>query len=252
MEEKTFNLLVLGWCAVALLLFLILLRVKAPYGRHSSSGWGITIPNRWGWFLMETTAPAVFLWFFLRGNTEKNSVLWIAAGLFLLHYANRSLVYPFRIRTRGKRMPLVVALMAVFFNTVNGFLLGYSHGNLQIYDSPGWLARPSSLAGLLLFAAGMAINLASDETLIRMRKKNGKAYGIPEGGLFTLVSCPNFLGEIIEWGGYALFCFSLPALSFFIWTFSNLVPRALNHHRWYRERFPGYPPGRRAVFPWLL
>jgi hypothetical protein len=35
-------------------------------------------------------------------------------------------------------------------------------------------------------------------------------------------------------------------------TSANLVPRAIAHHRWYRETFPEYPPERKAVLPLLL
>jgi len=108
------------------------------------------------------------------------------------------------------------------------------------------------ISGLLIFLAGMAINITSDEKLIHLRKKKNNGYQIPRGGLFEKVSCPNFLGEIVEWGGYALLCWSLPALSFFVWTFCNLVPRALSHHRWYRSYFTDYPESRRAVFPCFL
>jgi hypothetical protein len=45
---------------------------------------------------------------------------------------------------------------------------------------------------------------------------------------------------------------NLPALSFAIWTFANLVPRALNHHNWYKDKFPDYPKNRKAVFPFLF
>ncbi len=252
LEANTFHLLVQAWMLIALILFGVLLLVKAPYGRHSSRSWGPTLSNRWGWFLMEIPSLVVFLSFLLTGKASKTAAVWIIAGLYLLHYANRSLIYPFRIRTRGKRMPLAVALMAIFFNLVNGTLLGYYLGTLQTRYDAEWLSRPEFLSGFLLFLAGMAINLRADETLIRLRKDSGNGYRLPNGGLFNLVSCPNFLGEIIEWGGYALLCWSLPALSFFIWTFCNLVPRALNHHQWYREQFPEYPPGRKAVFPFLL
>ena len=47
-------------------------------------------------------------------------------------------------------------------------------------------------------------------------------------------------------------CWNLPALSFAVWTFANLVPRAVSHHKWYRRTFPDYPPARRAVIPALL
>jgi protein-S-isoprenylcysteine O-methyltransferase Ste14 len=72
------------------------------------------------------------------------------------------------------------------------------------------------------------------------------------GFLFEHVSCPNYLGEIVEWTGWALAAWSLAGLSFAFWTIANLAPRALAHHRWYRERFPEYPPFRRAIVPWVL
>ncbi|HSM13639.1 MAG TPA: hypothetical protein VLA66_06195 [Thermoanaerobaculia bacterium] len=49
----------------------------------------------------------------------------------------------------------------------------------------------------------------------------------------------------------ALATWSLPGLAFALWTVANLAPRARSHHRFYRERFPGYPPERRALVPWI-
>ena len=64
---------------------------------------------------------------------------------------------------------------------------------------------------------------------------------MPTGGLFRYVSCPNYLGEIVEWTGFALVMGALPGFAFLAWTLANLVPRALEHHRWYRATFPDYP-----------
>ena len=69
---------------------------------------------------------------------------------------------------------------------------------------------------------------------------------------FEWVSCPNYLGEMTEWAGWALATWSLPGLAFAAYTAANLAPRALAHHDWYRERFPDYPPRRRALIPYLL
>jgi 3-oxo-5-alpha-steroid 4-dehydrogenase 1 len=60
------------------------------------------------------------------------------------------------------------------------------------------------------------------------------------------------LGEIVEWGGFALMTWCLPTTSFFAWTVVNLVPRALDHHRWYRKKFDNYPPSRKAIVPFVL
>jgi 3-oxo-5-alpha-steroid 4-dehydrogenase 1 len=252
MDKMTFSLLVWCWILLAMVMFVVLLFIKAPYGRYSSGNWGITISNRWGWFLMEIISPAVFLFFFIRGESDKNSVTWFIAGLFLLHYANRSLIYPFRIKTKGKKMPLMVVSMAVFFNVANGSILGYFLGNLQTTYSQAWINDFRFIAGTLLFFSGIFINLSADEKLIHLRRNNPDEYRIPFGGMFNLISCPNFFGEILEWLGYALLCWSLPALSFFVWTFCNLVPRALDHHRWYRQHFRDYPENRKAIFPWVV
>ncbi len=254
MEETLFDLLVWVWILVAVVIFIVLLFITAPFGRHSKRTWGVTIPDRLGGFLMEIPAPLILILLVLTGNAPKTLTVWIITGLYLAHYTNRAIIYPLRIRTSGKEMPLAVALMAVFFNFLNAGFLGYYTGTLQTQYNEAWVTDPRFIAGLLIFLSGMVINLTSDEKLIHLRKSKitSSYYQIPRGGLFEKVSCPNFLGEIVEWGGYALLCWSLPALSFFIWTFCNLVPRALSHHRWYRGHFPDYPAGRKAVIPYIL
>ena len=66
---------------------------------------------------------------------------------------------------------------------------------------------------------------------------------MPRGGFFRWVSCPNYLGEMLQWSGFALATWSLPGLSFALWTVANLLPRAVAHHRWYRREFADYPEG---------
>jgi protein-S-isoprenylcysteine O-methyltransferase Ste14 len=67
--------------------------------------------------------------------------------------------------------------------------------------------------------------------------------------LFEWVSCPNYLGEIVAWAGWALATWSPAGLVFAVWTFANLAPRAWSHHRWYRSNFPEYPKERKALVP---
>ncbi len=252
MGKNTFDLFVLTWILTGCLMFPILLRITAPYGRHSNQKWGITIPNRAGWLLMEMPALLIFLYLILSGKPDRNAVVWIIVTLFSVHYINRSLIYPFRIKTKGKRMPLLIAIMAILFNTVNAFINGYYLGTWQDQYNQFWLTDPRFISGILIFLAGMIINITADEKLIHIRKTRTKGYQIPHGGLFKLISCPNFFGEIMEWLGFAVLCWSLPALSFLIWTICNLLPRALDHHRWYKKYFSDYPATRKAVFPYLL
>jgi steroid 5-alpha reductase family enzyme len=97
----------------------------------------------------------------------------------------------------------------------------------------------------------MWINWRSDAILIQLRKPGETGYKIPQGFLFEYVSSPNLFGEIMEWSGFALLAFNWPALSFMVWTFANLVPRAKNHHDWYLQHFADYPKKRKIVFPFL-
>jgi 3-oxo-5-alpha-steroid 4-dehydrogenase 1 len=252
MDQSTFHSLVLVWMALALLLMPVQLRITAPYGRHARKNWRPAIDNRLGWVVMEIISPLVFAYFFLSGDNEKTLPMWVFFGLWLAHYANRSVIFPLRTRTNNKKIPLTIVLSAMFFNTVNGFLNGYWLGALGESYPADWLRDPRFVAGFLLFLIGFFINFRADNTLIRLRAPGENGYKIPEGGLFRYISCPNHFGEIVEWSGFALMCWNLPALSFAVWTAANLIPRAVSHHRWYRRNFEQYPKSRKAVIPFFL
>lgn len=254
MSETNFMYLVYGWIAIAILIFPFVLSFKAPYGRHTTKKWGPLIDNRIGWIIMELPALVIFAAFFLSGDGAKPFPVWIFFSLWVIHYINRTLVFPFRLKTKGKKMPVAIVLMAIFFNLINGFVNGYFFGTLatgQRYPVD-WLTDWRFLSGITIFLAGMAINWQSDHLLINLRKPGEKGYIIPKKGLFRYISCPNHFGEMVEWGGFALMAWCLPALSFAIWTIANLLPRALQHHRWYKQTFADYPKERKAVFPFIL
>jgi len=239
------------WMALGLATFFYLLRVQAPFGRHVRPGWGPTVDNRLGWMVMEFTVLVVlFVVFFSSGPAKIAAPLAVILSLFTAHYLHRSLVFPFFLRTRGKRMPLVIMLSAIGFNSVNGALFGYYFSRFAAYP-PDWLSDPRFKIGLAMFILGALINLYGDYRLIRLRKRGETGYKIPQGGLFNYLSCPNHFGEIIEWTGYAVLSWSLPGLAFAFWTFANLAPRALAHHRWYQDQFDNYPQSRKALFPFL-
>ena len=258
MELLTFNNLVILWILVAIVIFPLLLRVTQPYGRHTKTGWGPMISNQLGWILMESPSLLIITALFFAGDQPKDIGRWIFFILWFIHYFNRSFIFPLRTKTRKKKMPVMIMSSAIFFNLVNGTINGYWLGFVENDYGAHWLTDPRFIIGLLVFITGFIINQDSDTRLINLRKKinsassNLNGYKIPFGGMFKYVSCPNFLGEMIEWTGYAIMCWSLPGLSFAVWTIVNLIPRALDHHRWYRKTFSDYPSDRKAVIPYLL
>ncbi len=234
---------------LAAVTFAALMFVTAPYGRHMRKGWGPTVPNRVGWLLMEAPAVLVFAGVFALGDARLEWVPLAFLGVWQLHYVHRTFIFPFRTRSK-KRMPILIAATAVAFNTLNAGINAWWVGHLGDYGID-WLMDPRFIGGIAIFAAGFVINLQSDHILLHLRKPGETGYKIPDGGLFRFVSCPNYLGEMLEWVGWAIMTWSLPGLAFALYTAANLVPRALQNHRWYREQFPQYPP-RKAVFPFLL
>ncbi|MBK7858133.1 MAG: DUF1295 domain-containing protein [Archangiaceae bacterium] len=210
------------------------------------------LPNRVAWMLMESPAALGFAAIFFAGHHALEPAPLALAGLWLAHYLHRAFLYPLQMPKKPQHMPVSVTAMAVTFNAINVYLNARQVSELGSYPSQ-WLFDPRFLAGAALFVAGMALNISSDRTLFALRQAAGDGgYRIPYGGGYRWVSAPNYLGELIEWLGFAIASWSLAGLAFFLFTFANLVPRAVSHHRWYRARFPDYPRERRAVIPFLM
>uniref|UniRef100_A0A672LPY1 3-oxo-5-alpha-steroid 4-dehydrogenase 2-like n=1 Tax=Sinocyclocheilus grahami TaxID=75366 RepID=A0A672LPY1_SINGR len=159
--------------------------------------------------------------------------------------------FVFSLLTKGRPSPLHIVVSAVVFCSVNGFLQGHHMLHCTQYHS-GWHRDTRFITGLLMFFTGMAINIHSDYILRNLRKPGEVSYKIPRGGMFELVSGANFFGEIVEWCGYAVACWSFPAFSFALFTICSIGPRAYHHHRYYLEKFKDYPKSRKAVIPFLL
>jgi len=170
------------------------------------------------WIVMELVSPMTFLYTFYTAplSVKRPLIKWnsphtILALCFLVHYTNRAIINPLRTPSRSKSH-IIVPLAAVAFNLVNGSLMG------SYLSSPYariFLSSPTKFyVGLTLWAFGFIGNIIHDEILLNIRRKanskgKGKAeagehYAIPQGGLYALVSYPNYLCEWIEWLGFAI------------------------------------------------
>ena len=243
--DSLYQLLLWGEIMAAPLVLLLLLKISAPYGRHYRPGWGPTLNNRLAWLVMELPALIMLPLLYL---TSPVPLSWHQLLLFLWvwHYGYRSLIFPLLLRSSQRNFPFSVALMAVSFNLINGYINGYA----LFVEQTGWGSiNPWVLAGLLVFAGGWWIHFHSDRVLRRLRQPGGPRYGIPRGGLFRWVSSPQYLGEMIQWLGWALLTGTLAGLAFALFTAANLLPRAVANHHWYKSEFPDYPVERKILLP---
>jgi 3-oxo-5-alpha-steroid 4-dehydrogenase 1 len=262
----TYQTVVCAMVVLAVIVFIALQWIEAPYGIAYRRGWGPTLNNRVGWVLME--APAFLA---MAAATvcarEPDVPALVIAALFLFHYFRRSFVFPCRMRGNS-RMPIAIALMGALFNVVNVYLIAgwlffvsptdYYAPVADFFAGDFSVALHSPLpmafiVGGVIFFVGMAINWQADGIVRRLRKPGETGHKIPYGGMFRYVSCASYFGEIVEWLGYAVLTWSPAGVVFLLWTCANLVPRSAKIHSRYISEFgESYSRlGRRRIFPFI-
>ena len=251
------------------LTFPLLFFVSAPYGKLHRAGWGPALRGRRGWFIQEIVSPISLLAAFYATQAAQSAdgaldlhpaPVHVFLLLWCVHYAHRAVLYPLQRAMGATTLPVVAA--AVAFNLVNGVLVGVELARLSA--APAWgawaaLAAPRVVAGVALMLLGAYVNLRADATLRALRAggpRGARTYSIPSGGPFSLFdrcACPHYLGEIVEWMGFATATGMRSGAVFAFWTFANLAPRARATRNWYVTKFKGeYPANRKALIPYIF
>lgn len=249
-EADLYGSLLAGVFLTSGLTALALLFLSAPYGRHARDGWGPTMDTRLAWVVMESPSALGFLAIYFAGAHALELAPLALLAMWQAHYIQRTFIFPFTLRPGG-RTPVMVVALGFFFNIVNAYLNARWLSHFGSYET-SWLWSPAFLIGVILFVTGYRINRWADRVLADLRAPGETGYKVPRGGLYELISCPNYFGELLEWTGFAIAAGSLAGWSFAVFTAANLIPRAIAHHRWYHGKFADYPRERRAVIPFLL
>ena len=253
-NEFTFNGLIYTMIGLAVVVFISLYFITAGYGLFRTKEWGLSINNKLAWVLMEAPAflTMVAIWYWSGHPTAAPQIVLL--GLFLLHYFQRSFIFPLLLSGRST-MPITIMLSGVLFNIINGIMQG---GALYWFPQEayqeGWhyLTHPTAIIGLVVFFFGMAINLHSDHVIRHLRKPGDTRHYLPQKGMYRHVTSANYLGELIEWTGFAIIAGSLAAWVFVWWTAANLVPRAHAIHKKYRSEFGNKAVGKRKrIIPFI-
>jgi 3-oxo-5-alpha-steroid 4-dehydrogenase 1 len=229
---------------------------KAPYGKFANKSIGsVQLDPRLGWWLMELPATLVFACTYFKSDPESDRkteeerksgkgpsrfLSKLFAALFLFHYANRGWYFPLNIRVApGSKASFSLG------NSAIGALITGLHGYLhaRMFRTHGkhlnddWVKDPRFISGFCLYELGFWITVHSEYVMRTLRKPGGPRYSIPRGGLFELVSSPQYFGELMAFAGLTLSSWSLPSLAIFLISFFNLVPRAFQNHTWYLKKF---------------
>ncbi|MDE6347179.1 MAG: DUF1295 domain-containing protein [Bacteroides sp.] len=255
MSQNDFQMFLWMMSAVALIVFVALYFVKAGYGMFRTASWGVAINNKLAWVLMEAPVFIVMCWLWMRSGVGFSMPVFLFFLLFQLHYFQRSFIFPLLMKGKS-RMPVAIMAMGILFNLLNGAMqaggLFYFAPEGLYADGWGYLLKPYTLLGMLLFFVGMGINLHSDHVIRHLRKPGDTKHYLPGKGFYRYVTSANYFGELVEWTGFALLTASPAAWVFVWWTFANLVPRAAAIHRHYCEEFGNEAVGKRKrIIPYI-
>lgn len=116
-ENTVLNSLSYSMIATGAVTYVACTYITAPYGRHvEKKGWGVMVPARLSWFVMESPNLWIPLWLYsLDAFKNFTYVKRILLSLFLMHYVQRSVVYPL-FRVSGKyHQPLPISVPFLAF-----------------------------------------------------------------------------------------------------------------------------------------
>lgn len=247
-QPENFRIFLWIMTATAVVVFIALNFVEAGYGVAYTRKWGPTINNRLGWVLMEAPVFIVMCILWLCSSRRFEIAPLIMFCIFQLHYFQRSFIFPLLIKTKGK-MPLSVMLMGITFNTLNALMQG---GWIFYVSAPdhypaSWLGSWQFILGTVIFFWGMYTNIQSDSIIRNLRKPGDTRHYLPRGGMFRYVTSANYLGEFMEWVGFAVLTWSWAGAVFALWTFANLAPRARKINGRYQREFG--PLTQKSIIP---
>lgn len=132
----------------------------------------------------------------------------------------------------------------IFKNSAHYWVLGGFNIAYWIYSPSSYTAIESptmnylNVAGAVLYIFGELSNLQTHRTLSNLRSPGGTERGIPTGYGFDLVTCPNYLFEIIAWVGVALVTKSSSTVLFAIVAWVQMHRWAIKKEKALRSEFP--------------
>ena len=188
---------------------------------------------------------------YLSAPTEPSQLQQIACVLVILHFVKRELETVFVHRFSAATMPL----RNIFKNSFHYWILAGVNMAAWLYAPSSPTAKPANdillYSGLALYTLGELWNGYVHLVLRGLRSSGGSDRGIPHGLGFQLVTCPNYLAEIISWFGvYLVSGFSWSVLLFLVVSVGQMMPWAKKKENRYRKEFGDkYKKKRYAMIP---
>jgi very-long-chain enoyl-CoA reductase len=188
-----------------------------------------------------------------REDSALNATQKISFYMIVGHFIKRELETLFVHRFSAATMPAA----NVFWNSLHYWLPAGLLSALEIYSPWGLAARPvipaMNYVGLFLYVLGQLSNFRVHLYLKSLRKPGETDRRLPSGHGFELVTCPNYMWEVIAWLGAILVSRSVSIViymcigTYYMYTWGKGKEKA------YREQFGDrYKKKRYIMLPGFL
>ncbi|KAF7563231.1 hypothetical protein G7046_g936 [Stylonectria norvegica] len=225
----------------------------------------LNLPGRIGWLTMESPGFLLLLYIMKTMPLQHgiDDLPWqnkVLAGLFVIHYTYRAVMFPF-LQPSMSPLHIAVWTLAFLFQIINATCIGSWLAAYGPTTEAAWSSHssiPQFAAGILIFYIGLSANFFHDEELRDIRRREeqrqerlrryhpertpdtvNKHYEIPQAGLFRYMLYPHYFCEWIEWAGFwmAAGWGCAPARAFLVNEVFAMLPRAVKGKKWYMDKF---------------
>eukprot|EP00727_Mastigamoeba_balamuthi_P011930 m51a1_g736 hypothetical protein (299) ;mRNA; f:490102-491196 len=206
-------------------------------------------------YIIEYLGPLVLypLTAFLTADLRKlTSIQQIAMLLWVVHFTKRILETIFVHEFGNMTMPVFPNLFRnCAYYWFFGLACGYDVNRAWASELPMW----HLYAGFLAFSCCMLMNGICHLQLKQLsheRAPGSTALVMPHGGLFEIVTAPNYLFEILTWVSFnVLTGFQWAGIAFSCCGIYQMNQWAREKHAKYQKLFKNYPKRRRMLIPFV-
>ncbi|KAK7429224.1 Very-long-chain enoyl-CoA reductase [Neonectria magnoliae] len=206
-----------------------------------------------GPILIHTAVVAARPYLYKNAEGAMSQTQWLSYGMIVLHFVKREFETLFVHKFSANTMPFFnVFKNSFFYWAISGALCAFT-----IY-SPKSLAAKADIPiidalGTALYLFGETGNALIHRYLSSLRSTGGTERKIPVGYGFNLVTCPNYMFEILSWVGIILASRDWAVVLFIAIGAAQMFDWAKGKERAYRKEFgDSYKKKRYRILPGLL
>ncbi|KAF4989971.1 hypothetical protein FDECE_14539 [Fusarium decemcellulare] len=206
-----------------------------------------------GPILIHAAIVAARPYLYSNGDGDMSLTQWLTFGMIVLHFIKREYETLFVHKFSANTMPFTnIFKNSFFYWAVSGLVCAY------------FIYHPTSLAaqadipvidalGIAIYLFGEISNALVHRYLASLRSTGGTERKIPVGYGFELVTCPNYMFEILAWVGIIVVSRSWAVALFISIGAAQMFTWGKGKERAYRKEFgDNYKKKRYAILPGLL